>query len=163
MPNLQPLLIAAYLFSLPTSASANVEDLAPLIGHWKCKTKIADAESTFKWILDKSHIEHDHTVRMLGKTHRVREIIGWDASSRTLKGWIFSKAWTATSTYKREGSQWKLEAVLTRPNGTRSTKNKTLTVDGDSLLIVNESAPLQDLLKLEFTREAASTSSDARK
>ena len=154
MAQLRPLLFTSFLLTLTASASANIADLSPLIGTWKCKTKLAEADSTFRWILDKSHIEHDHTFSMLGKTHRVREIIGWDASSKTLKGWIFSKEWTATSTYKRSGKQWKLEAVLIRKDGTQSRKTKSMTIDGDSLLIVNESAPIKDLLKLEFSRAA---------
>lgn len=136
---------------------ADINELGFLIGSWTCETQLAEMRSDYRWILDKSHIEHEQTVRIFGQTHRVKEIIGWDTATQAPKGWIFAKNWTATSRYHKEGEIWKIEAVLLRQDGTESTKRKTLTAGQDEFTIVNETAPLPDLLTLEFKRQAEET------
>ena len=133
----------------------NIEALEALIGSWRCSTKSATFKSQFRWILDHTFIEHDQEVRLFGKTHRVKEVIGWDPTSKTIKGWIFSQDWIATSTYTRskQGHDWIVEVVLTRKNGDTNRKRKTLSVVGDEMIVRTEKAPLDEFLALEFRRD----------
>ena len=135
-------------------AAEKVQPLGSLIGKWACKTESAAFESEFRWTLDRTFIEHDQQVHIFGKSHRVKEIIGWDPESKSIKGWIFSRAWIATSTYspaEEEGS-WIVEVILTRKDGTKNRKRKTLTVADDKMIVTTDKAPVKDFLTLEFKR-----------
>ncbi len=145
-----PLCISASLFAKEIDT-----ELEPLIGTWKCKTAIAEVESSFRWILDRSFIEHDQTVRMLGMEHRVKELIGWDAKSQSIKGWVFSKDWIATNSYTKDGNAWKIAVVFTRKDGAEKRESKDMAVRGNVLSIHNGSAPLPEFSKLEFRRQEA--------
>ena len=137
----------------PSAAQEEVAELELLIGTWKCKTQNAEVESSFRWILDRHFIEHEHTLRLFGQSHRVKEIIGWDAKSKSVKGWIFTTNGIAASSYQRDGDAWKIEVTLTRNDGSESTKKKRLVVNGGKLSITNEAAPLPEFLKLDFKRQ----------
>lgn len=139
--------------AVPLFADERLAELEPLIGTWKCKTASAEIESSFRWILDNNFIEHDHTLRLFGQTHRVKEVIGRDPVTKSIKGWIFTTNGVATSTYRREGDAWKIDVVLTRNDESESKKQKTLLIEGNTLSITNKSAALPEFLKLAFKRE----------
>ncbi len=90
---------------------------------------------------------------MFGRKHHVKEVIGWDPESKSIRGWMFAANGVATGKYSRDGTTWKVEATLVRNDSTESEKNKKLSIDGDKMTVINEVAPLAEFLMLEFKRQ----------
>ncbi len=133
-------------------ADDRLSDMEPLIGSWACKTRTAEIESHFRWMIDGAFIEHDHVLHMFGRANRVKEVIGWDAASQSIRGWIFSDEGVSICTYVRDGDDWQVDLHLTRNDGTEDRKQKTLTIGDGRLIVRNEKAPLPEFLQLEFMR-----------
>ncbi|WP_354245194.1 DUF1579 family protein [Arthrobacter sp. UYEF20] len=74
-----------------------MKGLEPLIGAWTLKGHLAGADeenitgrTTFKWLSGGFLLQQDAEINFLGTVIKSREIIGYDAQSRTLKSYVFS-------------------------------------------------------------------------
>lgn len=106
-----------------------LEELAWLIGDWTDESPDSVVHTTCRWSPDGNFLLRDFTVRVQGKpVMTVNERIGWDASIRQIRSWVFdSEGGHGTGLWSRIGSQWVIKSTGVMPDGRIATATHTLT------------------------------------
>jgi len=106
-----------------------LEELAWLVGDWTDESPDSVVHTTCRWTEDGHFLLRDYTVRVQGKSvMTVNERIGWDASTRQIKSWVFdSEGGAGTGLWSRAGDQWVIKSTGVLPDGRIATATHTLT------------------------------------
>jgi uncharacterized protein (TIGR02246 family) len=111
------------------SPHQRLEELAWLVGDWTDESPDSVVHSNCRWTDDGHFLLRDYTVRVQGKSvMTVNERIGWDASTRQIKSWVFdSEGGHGTGLWSRIGNQWVIKSTGVLPDGRIATATHTLT------------------------------------
>lgn len=106
-----------------------LEELAWLVGDWTDESPDSVVNSTCRWSPDGHFLLRDFTVRVQGKpVMTVNERIGWDASTRQIKSWVFdSEGGHGSGLWSRTGAKWVIKSLGVLPDGRIATATLTLT------------------------------------
>jgi uncharacterized protein (TIGR02246 family) len=106
-----------------------LEELAWLVGDWTDESPDSVVHTTCHWTGDGHFLLRDFTVRVQGKSvMTVNERIGWDASTRQIKSWVFdSEGGHGTGLWSRIGNRWVIKSTGVLPDGRIATATHTLT------------------------------------
>ena len=106
-----------------------LEELAWLVGDWIDESPDSVVHTTCRWTDDEHFLLRDYTVRVQGKSvMTVNERIGWDASIRQIKSWVFdSEGGHGTGLWSRIGNHWVIKSTGVLPDGRLATATHTLT------------------------------------
>jgi uncharacterized protein (TIGR02246 family) len=106
-----------------------LEELAWLVGDWIDESPDSVVHATCRWTDDGHFLLRDFTVRVQGKSvMTVNERIGWDASARQFKSWVFdSEGGQGTGLWSRTGNQWVIKSSGVLSDGRIATATHILT------------------------------------
>jgi uncharacterized protein (TIGR02246 family) len=106
-----------------------LEELAWLVGEWTDESPDSVVRATCRWSEDGHFLLRDFTVQVQGKSVMdVRERIGWDASIRQIKSWVFdSEGGHGCGLWSRAGNEWVIKSTGVMPDGRIATATHTLT------------------------------------
>jgi uncharacterized protein (TIGR02246 family) len=106
-----------------------LEELAWLVGDWIDESPDSVVHATCRWTDDGHFLLRDFTVRVQGKSvMTVNERIGWDASTRQIKSWVFdSEGGHGTGLWSRIGNEWVIKSSGVLSDGRIATATHTLT------------------------------------
>ncbi|WP_437205050.1 YybH family protein [Planctomicrobium sp. SH664] len=113
--------------ALRTTPEDHLAQLSWLIGDWVDESPASLVTSSYKWSENRNFILGESTVQIAGKTvMTISQRIGWDASSRTLRSWVFdSRGGFAEGTWSRSGDGFTATMLGVNPEGERTTAVNT--------------------------------------
>ena len=111
------------------SPHQHLGELAWLAGDWTDESPDSVVHATCRWTEDGHFLLRDFTIRVQGKSvMSVNERIGWDASTRQIKSWVFdSEGGHGTGLWSRSGNQWVIKSTGVLPDGRIASATHTLT------------------------------------
>jgi uncharacterized protein (TIGR02246 family) len=106
-----------------------LEELSWLVGEWIDESPDSVVNATCRWTDDGHFLLRDFSVRVQGKSvMTVNERIGWDASARQIRSWVFdSEGGHGTGLWSRTGNQWVIKSTGVLSDGRIATATHTLT------------------------------------
>jgi len=114
------------------SPHQRLQELAWLVGDWTDESPDSVVQVNCRWTEDGHFLLRDFIVRVQGKSvMTVNERIGWDASTRQIRSWVFdSEGGHGTGLWSRTGNQWVIKSTGVLPDGRIATATLTLTKVG---------------------------------
>jgi uncharacterized protein (TIGR02246 family) len=106
-----------------------LEELAWLVGEWTDESPDSVVRATCRWTEDGHFLLREFSVQVQGKSvMNVNERIGWDASIRQIKSWVFdSEGGHGSGLWSRTGNEWVIKSTGVMPDGRIATATHTLT------------------------------------
>jgi uncharacterized protein (TIGR02246 family) len=106
-----------------------LEELAWLVGEWSDESPDSFVRVSCKWTEDGNFLLRDFTVHVQGKSvMTVNERIGWDASKRQIRSWVFdSEGGHGSGLWSRAGNEWVIKSTGVVPDGRTASATHTLT------------------------------------
>jgi uncharacterized protein (TIGR02246 family) len=106
-----------------------LEEVAWLTGDWTDESPDSVVHVSCKWTPDGHFLVRDFTVQVQGKSvMTVTERIGWDASKRQIRSWVFdSEGGHGTGMWSRAGNEWVIKSTGVLPDGRTASATHTLT------------------------------------
>jgi uncharacterized protein (TIGR02246 family) len=142
------------------SAVNPLEQLEPLVGDWASTDKGMNVQCHCRWILNKSFLQAQFTVKRGDHETTTMQQLGWDPVSQSLHSWYFDSAGGfGEATFTPTGDGWVSEAVGVLPDGRIGTAVQRLHVIDDKSVVfqsrnrVVDGRPLADI-EVHFVRKA---------
>jgi uncharacterized protein (TIGR02246 family) len=106
-----------------------LQELDWLVGDWLDESPDSVVRATCRWTEDQNFLIRDFTVHVQGKSvMTVTERIGWDASTRQIKSWVFdSEGGHGSGLWSRNGNEWVIKSTGVLPDGRTATATHVLT------------------------------------
>jgi hypothetical protein len=133
------------------SSHEHLKAFAPAIGTWVTEVPgMGKMSLSLRWTLNKNFIERSESYAGADGTTYIRKgIIGWDASTKQIRGWMFSQSGSIRrSVWESDGDQLKVKTTKIGPDGSKSVEEFTSTVVGSNKFVVESMGQ-----RIEFKRQ----------
>jgi uncharacterized protein (TIGR02246 family) len=118
-----------------TTARANLQDLAWLIGSWESEGGDVKASTSYEWTENKNFIRGRYTIapaKAGEKGSSGTQMIGVDPASGVIRSWTFdAEGGIGEAFWSWDGERWVIDSVGTLADGSETTAQNHLTRAGD--------------------------------
>jgi uncharacterized protein (TIGR02246 family) len=142
-------------------ATADLQDLAWLVGTWEADGPDTKARTTYDWVDGKAFLRCRYTVTLKkdNTTSTGTQIIGVDPATSQIRSWTFDSAGgIGEGDWSWDGEKWSIDSTGTLPDGTTTTALNFLTRSGDnafswrSVRRTSDGDPQPDIPVVKVTR-----------
>lgn len=119
----------------PPTPSAQLEELAWLVGEWVDDSPEVDDTATVTWTKNRTFLTYQFKVSVSGTDDlEGTQVIGWDPAAGTIRSWMFdSDGGFGEGTWSKKGNDWIVKFSQVLPDGRKaSATNIYAVVAGNS-------------------------------